>query len=138
MPRGHPDWQPWTSVQRFAGTGGAEIFEQMITTARNANGGTTSTQDIVLAKGFVAHVQIRYPTGSNGLYQIQVFDAATQLWPSKVDSYFIGDNERIDFDCEVDVPLVVADYKLTIHGKNMDDSYPHGALVRIWVVRLPA
>lgn len=138
MARGHPDWQPWTSVQRFEGTGGAEIFEQLITVARNANGGTTDTQDIALVKGFVAHVQLRFPTGPSGLLQIQVFDQATQLWPGTVDSYFIGDNEAIDFDCEVDVPLVGEDYKLTIHGKNMDDSYSHGCLVRVWVVKLPA
>ncbi|GAI91377.1 unnamed protein product, partial [marine sediment metagenome] len=37
----------------------------------------------------------------------------------------------------VDVPLVGEDYKLTIHGENMDDSYSHSALVRVWVVRLP-
>ncbi len=138
MARGHPDWQPWTSVQRFEGTGGAEIFEQKITVARNANGGTAGTQDIVMKKGFVAHVQLRFPTGPSGLLQIQIFDVGVQLWPGTVDSFFIGDNEAIDFDVEYDIPLIGADYKLTIRGVNIDDSYSHGCLVRIWVVRLPA
>lgn len=137
MTRGHPDWQPWTSVQRFEGTGGAQIFKQLITVTRKVNGDGTAEQDISLCKGFVSHVQIRFPSGPSGLLHIQVWTATEQLWPGTEDSYFMGDNEAIDFDCEVDVPLVGEDYKLTIKGTNTDDSYSHGALVRIWVVKLP-
>ena len=140
MARGSPDWKPWQTIQRFSEVGGAVPYEQKITTSSSADGVTpaTSTQDIVMEKGFVSHVWIRFPQGPVGLYSIAIFDAATQLWPGAAGSFFTGDNEVIAFDVEYDVPLVLAQYKLTIHGSNLDDAYEHSALVRIWVVKLPA
>lgn len=137
MARGSPDWQPWTSVQRFAATGGAKPFEQMITVPANTVVGSPVSQDITLVKGFVSHVVIRFPQGSAALLKIAMFDVATQLWPGTSATWFRGDNEIIEFDTEYDVPLVSAVRKLTIKGYNDDDSYEHSALVRVWVVSLP-
>lgn len=138
MPRGSPDWQPWTAVQRFADTGGATPFEQKATVAKAIVEGSATSTDIVMVKGFVSHVQIRFPTGPAGLLHIQIWDQSGQLWPGTVGQWFSGDNELIEFDTEFDVELVVADYKLVIKGYNEDDAYPHSVLVRMWVVELPA
>ena len=137
MPRGSPDWQPWTSVQRFAGTGGATPYEQKITVPANTDSGSPASQDITLAKGFVSHVWIRFPQGPSGLAGIQIYDQATQLWPGGSGQWFTGDNEVIEFNTEYDIPQVTGTYKLTIKGYNDDDSFEHSALVRIWVVALP-
>lgn len=138
MPRGSPDYQPWTGLQRFAGTGGATPYEQKITVAANVVAGSPTSQIITLAKGFVSHVWIRFPAGSAGLTGIAIFNEATQLWPGTAATWFTGDNEIVEFDTEYDVPLITATYKLTIKGYNSDDSYEHAVLVRIWVVALPA
>lgn len=137
MARGSPDWQPWTSVQRFAATGGATPFEQLITVPAATVVGSPVSQAFVLAKGFVSQVWIRFPQGPAGLLKIAIFDEAAQLWPGTTATWFRGDNEIIQFTTEYDVPLVSALRKLTIKGYNDDDSYSHDALVRIWVVLLP-
>jgi len=138
MARGSPDWQPWTAVQRFSATGGATPYEQKITVAANTAEGSASSQDITLEKGFVSHVWIRFPQGSAGLLHIGIFAGDTKLWPGAAGQWFTGDNEIIEFDTEYDVPKVDTTYKLTLEGWNEDDSYEHAALVRIWVVKLPA
>jgi len=137
MSRGSPDWQPWTNVQRFSETGGAVPFEQKITIPANTDDGSPTSQAIVLQKGFVAKVWIRFPQGPVGLAGVAIFNGAgtTQIWPGT--GWFTGDNEVIEFNTERDVDLVGADYKLTLKGYNDDDSYEHSALVRIWVVALP-
>jgi len=137
MTRGAPDWKPWTAVQRFSEAIGAQLFEQKITVPANTVIGAPESQSIDLIKGFIAHVEVRFPTGPAGLLHIAIFDEATQLWPGTVDTWFSGDNESISFDTEYVVPLVVADYKLTAQGYNEDDSYEHVALIRVWVVKLP-
>lgn len=137
MARGSPDWQPWTAVQRFAATGGATPFEQLITVAAGVTSGSPTSQAFALVKGFVSKVWIRFPQGPAGLLKIAIFNEATQLWPGTAATWFRGDNEIIEFDTEYDVPLVSAAYKLTLKGYNDDDSYSHDALVRIWVVKLP-
>ncbi len=137
MTRGSPDFQPWTAVQRFAKTGGAVVFEEQISVPANTIEGSPATQDIELVKGFISRVRIRFPPGSAGLLHIAVNDVDTQLWPGAAGQWFTGDNEFIEFDTEYDVPLIGSDYKLTLYGWNEDDSYPHIAIARMWVIKLP-
>jgi len=137
MARGSPDWQPWTAIQRFSATGGATPYEQRITVPANTPEVSAVSQDIILTKGFVSHVWIRFPQGPVGLLSIAIYDQGTKIWPGGTGQWFTGDNEVIEFDTEYDVPLVGTDRKLTIKGFNTDDSYEHAALIRIWVVKLP-
>jgi hypothetical protein len=137
MPRGSPDWQPWTAVQRFSETGGAVPFEQMFTVPANTAEASPASSDIPLTKGFVSRVWIRFPQGPAALLHVAIFDGTTKLWPGGTGQWFSGDNEIIQFDTEYDVPNVGGSYKLTIKGWNEDDAYEHSALVRIWVVKLP-
>lgn len=141
MSRGHPDWQPWTALQRFSKTGGATPYEQIITIPANTEAGVgEATQKMTLEKGFISHVWLRFPQGPSGLAGVRIYNAAddTQLWPGGADTYFTGDNEIIDFDTEKDIEQdIELDYCVVLHGYNSDDSYEHGILVRIWVVALP-
>ena len=137
MARGSPDFQPWNAVQRFAATGGATPYEQKATIAANvAEVGATATV-MTLAKGFVSHVWLKFPTGSVGLMHIAIYNEATKLWPGVPTQWFTGDNEVVEFDTEYDVPLVAAAYQLTIKGWNEDDSYEHSVIARVWVIALP-
>jgi hypothetical protein len=137
MARGSPDWQPWTAVQRFAATGGAVPFEQKIDVPANTPQTAPVSQDIVLCKGFVSRVWVRFPQGPVGLLHVALYDGSTQLWPGAAGQWFTGDNEIVEFDTEYDVPQSGGSYKLTIRGWNEDDTYAHSALVRVWVVALP-
>ena len=137
MARGSPDWQPWTSVQRFSGTGGAVAYEQKINVPAATAVGSPVSQDINLTKGFLSKVQIRFPAGSVGLLHIALYNGATKLFPDDANQWYTGDNEVIEFNTEYDVPNVSNSYKMTIKGWNEDDTYAHGALVRLWVVKLP-
>ena len=141
MPRGAPDWKPWTAVQRFSEVVGAQTFEQKLNVPANTPNTSPISQAIELTKGFVAKVSIRFPSGPAGLLGIAIFDGATQLWPGITATWFTGDNETIEFETEYVVPFVntgAEKYKLTAKGFNDDDTYPHTALVRIWVVKFPA
>jgi hypothetical protein len=124
-------------VQRFAGTGGATPYEQKATIAAAIAEVSATSTIIVLAKGFVSHVWLKFPTGSAGLLHISVYNEATKLWPGIAGQWFTGDNEVVEFDTEYDVPLVGGVYKLTIKGWNEDDSYPHSVIARVWVIALP-
>lgn len=141
MGRGHPDWQPWTALQRFAATGGATPYEQMITIPANTASASPTTQDMVLEKGFISRVWIRFPSGPAGLTHVAIWDdvTGTQLFPGGVGTWFTGDNEIIEFDTEVDVPYdeTADEYRIQLRGYNEDDSYEHSVLVRVWVVALP-
>ena len=138
MARGSYDWQPWTSVQRFAGTGGATPYELKATVAKDVAEGAATSTAFTLAKGFISKVWLRFPSGPAGLLHIAFYNEATRLWPGIETQWFTGDNEVIEFETELDVPLVTTDYKVTIKGWNEDDSFEHSVLARIWVVSLPA
>ena len=137
MSRGSPDWQPRVGNLHLSETGGAVPYEQKITVPANTAEGDPVSQAMVMEKGFVSHVWIRFPSGPAGLTGIAVFEGeeCIQVWPGS--GWFTGDNEIIEFDVERDVDLVGEDYKLTLKGYNEDDSYEHSALVRMWVVKLP-
>lgn len=140
MPRGYPDWGRETARLRFSQTVGAKLFEQMITVPANTLVGSPASQGMVLVKGECSWVQIRFPKGPAGYLHIAIFDAdgTTLLFPGAAATWFIGDDEVVEFDTEFVVSAVAAVYKIVIKGYNDDDTFPHSALVRAWVIPFPA
>lgn len=137
MAKGAPDWQPWTAIQRFEKTEGATLFEETFTVTTEATEGSPETQDIELEKGFIVHVTVRFPPGSGGCLHIALFSGDTRLFPPTVGTYFTGNDERVDFYTEYDVPEIDGEYKVTLRGWNESTSYSHAVIVRIFLVRLP-
>lgn len=140
MPRGTPDWGRVSARQRFSETVGAVLYEQMITVAANVAVGSPTSQDMVMEKGEAAWIQVRFPAGPAGLLHIAIFDSdgTTQLFPGGSGTWFIGDNEVIEFDTEFKLTTPNGDYKFVLKGYNEDDTYQHSALVRVWVIPYPA
>jgi|GEM_PF-5585716 len=140
MGRGYPDWGKVSARLRFSETVGAKLYEQTITSPRSTAAGTPTTQDMTLEKGEVSWVQIRFPKGPSGLLHVAIFagDGTTQLWPGGDATWFIGDDETIEFDTEYKIVIEVAAYKLVLKAYNDDDTYEHSALVRAWVIPYPA
>jgi hypothetical protein len=95
---------------------------------------------MTLEKGEVSWVQIRFPKGPSGLLHIAIFagDGTTQLWPGGTATWFVGDDETVEFDTEYKIVIQAAAYKLVLKAYNEDDTYPHSALVRAWVIPYPA
>lgn len=137
MAKGAPDYAPWSGAQRLAATGGASIFEQNISIPINTAIASPVSQAIALMKGFVATVEVIIPRGCAGLVGVALFDQATQLYPGTAGTWFSGNDERIRFDTDYDIPLVAGVRKLTIKGYNLDDTYPHAPIFRLWVVAYP-
>lgn len=137
MARGAPDWQPWTAFQRFEKTGGAALFEETFTVGEGITEGNAVPQDFTLDKGFVIHITLRFPPGSLGGLHIAIFDHDTRLFPPTPGTWFTGNDERVDFYTEYDVPLVDGERKLTLKGWNEDSVYPHAVITRMFLVRVP-
>ena len=140
MGRGYPDWGKESARLRFSETVGAKLYEQTITSPRATVVGSPTTQDMTLEKGEVSWVQIRFPKGPSGLLHIAIFagDGTTQLWPGGTATWFVGDDETVEFDTEYKIVIQAAAYKLVLKAYNEDDTYPHSALVRAWVIPYPA
>lgn len=139
MARGHPDWGRQSARQRFSESVGATPYEQKITVAAGVTAGSPTSQNMDMEKGEVAFVQVRFPSGPAGLLGVSIHDEAgtTQLWPGGT-GWFTGDNEVIDFDTEYKLAEDGSAFRCVIKGYNSDDTYPHAALVRLWVIPHPA
>ena len=140
MARGYPDWGRETARLRFSETVGAKLYEQIITVAAAVVVGSPTSQDMTLVKGECSWLQIRFPKGPAALLKIAIFaaDGTTQLWPGGSATWFRGDDEVIEFDTEYSITAVTGVYKFVLKGYNDDDTYPHAALVRAWVIPFPA
>jgi len=139
MGRGYPDWGRETARLRFSQTVGAKLYEQMITVPANTASGSPTSQDMTLSKGECSWLQIRFPKGPAGYLHIAIFDAngTTQLFPGAAATWFIGDDEVIEFDTEFVVGVEDSTYKIVLKGYNNDDTFQHSALVRAWVIPFP-
>ncbi len=140
MARGHPDWGQVSARQRFSETVGAKLYEQKITVAKNVASGSPTSQNMVMEVGEVSWIQIRFPRGPAALLHVAIFDSdgTSQLWPGGTATWFEGDDEVIEFDTEFKLTTSNADYKFVLKGYNEDDTYPHSALVRAWVIPHPS
>jgi hypothetical protein len=137
MTRGAPDYEPWTAFQRFQKTGGATLYESTFTVPYGISEGNAISEDFILEKGFLIHISLRFPPGSCGGLHIAIYDQATRIFPPLAGTWFIGNDETINFYTEYDAPLVGDEYKLVLKGWNEDEVYPHCAIVRMFLVRIP-
>lgn len=137
MGRGAPDWQPWRAIQRYEKTGGTTIYAFNVSTPAGRAEGNPLWTPLVLEKGFISEVSLRFPPGSMGQLYVSLWSNGEQIWPATADSWFRGNDIVIPFPVEQDIPLVNGDYKLDCKSYNDDSTYPHLVLIRTHVVRLP-
>ena len=140
MARGYPDFGRVSARQRFSETVGSKLYEQDITVPANTLVGAPVSQNMVLEKGEITWAQVRFPGGPAGLVKVAIFDSdgTTQLWPGGTATWISGDNEPVDWDTQFTITAVGGVYKVILKGYNDDDTYPHTAKVRLWVVAYPA
>jgi hypothetical protein len=140
MARGYPDFGRVSARQRYSETVGAKVYEQEIAVPASTAVGAPVTQNMVLEKGEITWMQVRFPAGPANLLKVAIFDSdgATQLWPGGSGTWISGDNEAPEWDTEFTINAVAGVYKLVLKGYNDDDTYPHTAKVRAWVVAYPS
>ena len=68
-------------------------------------------------------VRIRFPPGPAALLKIAIFYGNEQIFPAEKDTFFLGDNEIIEWSEYW--PLPEAKTRLRIRAINDDDTYEH-------------
>jgi len=138
--RGYPDFGRTSARQRFSETVGAKMYEQEIAVPAATLVGAPVSQNMVLEKGEITWAQVRFPAGPAALLKVAIFDSdgTTQLWPGGTGTWISGDNEAPEWDTQFTITAVLGVYKVILKGYNDDDTYPHTAKVRLWVVPYPA
>lgn len=99
-----------------------------------ANTAKTSLQKTTLhvTSGLVYKVEFYFPSGSQGLMGVAVFDGLYQVWPSNIGEFFIGSEVNISFD---DLYLKQsAPFEFQCYTYNTDEIYDHLVVVRIGLV----
>jgi hypothetical protein len=137
--RGHPDWGQVSARQKYSETVGATLYETTITAPANTPAAAPASQDMALTKGEISWLEVRFPKGPAGLMGVAIFDSdgSTQLWPGGTATWLTGDNEVIPLDTSFVVTQTGGAYKVVLKAYNNDDTYPHAALVRLWVIPYP-
>lgn len=82
--------------------------------------------------GFIRHVAVAFPPGPKGLAHLVIYRYESQIWPTNPDADFAWDNYTLEFN--EDFALTDAPFRLTLHGWNEDDTYPHTVTVRFELV----
>lgn len=108
------------------------IYSKYIHTVEDTYAINPKRTVLKVCKGLVYKVEVHFPPGPVGLYHCQIYDGGHQCWPSTPGERFASDGFCISFD---DTYLkLAAPYEFTILTWNIDDTYPHGLVVRIGMV----
>ena len=90
------------------------------------------TKEAKLTHGIIHRVEIGFPKGCAGLVHIRIKKGLFQVWPLNHDGDFNSDNYTIAFNEYYE--LLTEPYLLTLHGWNLDDSFPHTLEIRIGIL----
>lgn len=108
------------------------IYVVDITTPANTAKTALKKTRIHLTNGLVYKVEFYFPSGSQGLMGVAVFDGLFQVWPSNIGEFFIGSDVNISFE---DLYLKSsAPFEFQCYTYNEDDIYDHLVVVRIGLV----
>lgn len=108
------------------------IYVADITTPANTPQTSLQKTRIHVTNGLVYKVEFYFPSGSQGLMGVAVFDGLYQVWPSNIGEFFIGSEVNISFD---DLYLKEsAPFEFQCYTYNIDEIYDHLVVVRIGLV----
>ena len=78
---------------------------------------------------YITKVRIRFPPGPQGLLKVAVFYGLEPLFPCETDTYFVGEDEVIEWEEYWQLPETPCE--LTILAENQDDTYDHSVYIVI-------
>lgn len=108
------------------------VYRKAITTPASTTEGSPLSTDFQVTKGLVYSVEVYFPSGSEGLLHLAIYDGSYQCWPSTHGDSFIGDDIYLKYD-----DLYIKDkepFKFVIKSWNDDDTYEHKVIVGIGFV----
>lgn len=116
----------------FRGVGGSNVYSVDVTIPPNTAAIDAVETEIILTDMAVWQIGLLFPPGPAGLLSLQIFAGGEQMYPSGGGQAFHPDNYAIIIPCDFDVPLVSGDYKISVVGWNLDDTWEHTAQILIW------
>lgn len=108
------------------------IYPKTVVTPSNTPQGTPQRTVLKIAKGLVYFLELYYPSGSQGLLHVAIYDGGFQVWPTEHGSSFVGDDVHFFYD-----DLYIKEqppFQFDILTWNDDDRYSHQVIVRIGLV----
>jgi hypothetical protein len=134
MARGAPDGYSWGAPQSLRGIGGSNHYVVDLELPANTPSASPVDLDVILVDGWVAQIALLFPPGPATLAYVTVRVSGSQLYPTGAGQSFHPDNQLIVIPCDFDVPLVGSDYKITLRGWSLDDTWPHTVQAHVWVI----
>lgn len=108
------------------------IYPITIETAANVTQGSPTRNHLRVSKGLVYFIELYFPSGSEGLLHVSIFDGGFQVWPTAYGTSFVGDDVHFFYD---DLYIKeVAPFEFTIYTWNEDTAYAHSVIIRIGLV----
>lgn len=99
-----------------------------------ANTGIASpVREVVgVCPGVIRHVWLFFPPGHRGKAKTRVLRFQSQIWPTNIDAWYLGDGTVIEFD--ENYPLLGSPYELYVEGYNTSLDHPHTTYLRFTVM----
>jgi len=84
-----------------------------------------------MERGLIYRLEIVFPPGPVHLLHLTINDALHQVWPTNQDADFAGNNDKIEFDEELNIDE--PPYELQAYTWNEDEAYAHWVQIRIGI-----
>jgi hypothetical protein len=107
-------------------------YEKSLTIPKNTPSSAPVSAAIPVHPGVLKEVEVIFPPGPAGLAHVIIYYWGHQVFPSNPDSSFAGDDIKIEFNEEWDLPGVP--FEFVVYGWNSDDTYPHTVTVRLGIL----
>jgi len=109
------------------------IYRFGITTPANTPETAKQRTNLKITAGTIHQLDIVFPPGPQGLLHVQINRGLYQIWPSNSDESFAADNNMLSF--RERQPVRSEPYKLEALTWNIDDTYDHGVIIRIGILK---
>lgn len=90
------------------------------------------SQVVTVCPGVVKGVWLFFPKGHLGTTKVRIRRWGHQVWPTNLDSWYLGDGTVIEFG--ENYPLVGLPYEFVLEGYNTSTLYAHTVYVRFTVL----
>jgi len=108
------------------------VYRKTIITPALTTEGSPLLSDLSVTNGLVYFLEIMFPSGSEGLLHVQIYDGSFPLWPSTPGESFMGDDIYLKYD---DLYIKEKEpFSLRVVTWNDDDMYQHKVVVGVGLV----
>lgn len=108
------------------------VYRSTITTLKGVTQANPKHTRFKVPKGLIYFLELYFPSGSEALLHVQIFDGGYQVWPTQHKESFAGDDIYLQYD---DLYIKEREpFEFDIITWNDDDKYKHLVIVGFGVV----